>query len=106
MDGTVLTDINLHIQDIVGYTDFESGGVKYSQPKTLTKTIKNSMRVQPGVPIVISGLFRTKKDKGFKGIPGMENSAARIVGGSEYTGVTKSEMVIIVTPRVIKYVMK
>lgn len=106
MDGTVLTDINLDINDITSYTDFKVGTVTYSQPKTVTKHIQNSMRVQPGVPIVISGLFRNKSNKGYQGIPGMENTAARIVGGTEYKGTTKSEMVIIVTPRVIKYVVK
>jgi len=106
MDGTVLTDISLEINDIVGYTNFEVDGVSYSQPRTQTKNISNSMRVQPGEPIVISGLFRHKSDKGYQGIPGIAQTAARIVGGSENESTTKSEMVIIVTPRVIKYVMK
>lgn len=106
MDGTVLTDISLEINDIVGYTDFEVDDVKYSQPRTHTKNIHNNMRVQPGVPIVISGLFRHKTDKGYKGIPGLDQTSARLLGGSEYEGVSKSEMVIVVTPRVIKYVMR
>ena len=106
MDGTVLTDISLEINDIVGFTNFSVDGVSYSQPRIHTKNIKNSMRVQPGEPIVISGLFRTKSDKGYKGIPGVAQTAARLVGGSESESTTKSEMVIIVTPRVIKYVIK
>ena len=106
MDGTVLTDISLSINDITGYSSYTVDNISYSQPKTLTQHISNSMRVQPGVPIVISGLFKNKLDKGYKGIPGMENTPARLVGGTEYKGNTKSEMVIIVTPRVIKYVVK
>ncbi len=106
MDGTVITDINLVVNDIVGYSDFNVGDVTYTQPRIHTKTIKNNIRVQPGVPIVISGLFKHKMDKGYKGIPGLAQTEARILGGSEYEGTDKSEMVIIVTPRVIKYVMK
>lgn len=106
MDGTVLTDISLDINDISSYTSFEVDGTTYSQPKVQTKNIKSSMRVQPGVPIIISGLFKHKSDKGYKGIPGVAQTSARLVGGSEYTSSTKTEMVIIVTPRVIKYVMK
>jgi len=106
MDGTIITNINLVINDIVGYSDFSVGDTSYTQPKVRTKTIKNNIRVKPGVPIVISGLFRHKKDKGYKGIPGLAKTEARILGGSEYKSVSKSEMVIIVTPRVIKYVMK
>jgi type II secretory pathway component GspD/PulD (secretin) len=68
--------------------------------------IKNTMRVQPGVPIVISGLFRNTSDKGFKGIPGLGSSAAGVVGGTRFEGTTKSEMVIIVRPRVIQYTMR
>lgn len=106
MDGTILTDIALEINDIVGYSNFEANDVSYSQPRVQTKNIKNSMRVQPGVPIIISGLFRKRSDKGYKGIPGLDSTGARLLGGSEYEGTSKTEMVIIVTPRVIKYVMK
>lgn len=106
LDGTILTDISLDINDIISYTSFEVDKTTYSQPKVQTKNIKSSMRVQPGVPIVISGLFKNKSDKGYKGIPGLDKTGARLLGGSEYTSKTKTEMVIIVTPRVIKYVMK
>lgn len=106
MDGTVITNIDLKVNDIVGYSDFSVGDTSFTQPKVRTKTISNNIRVQPGVPIVISGLFRHKKDKGYKGIPGVAATEARLLGGSEYTSMSKSEMVIIVTPRVIKYVMK
>ena len=106
LDGTVITDIGLTINDVVGFTNFEVGTTKFSQPTTVTKAINNTMRVQPGVPIVISGLFRNKSDKGWNGIPGLGDTSAAVVGGARSTTSTKSEMVIIVTPRVIKYVMK
>jgi len=106
LDGTVLTDISLDINDIVSYTTFSVDGNSYSQPKIQTKNIKSTMRVQPGVPIVISGLFKHKSDKGFSGIPGVASTQARLFGGSEYTQTTKTEMVIVVTPKVIKYVIK
>ena len=106
MDETVITDIELKINDIVGYTSFNVGETTYNQPKVHTKDIKNTMRVQPGVPIVISGLFRQKKDNGYKGLPGLAESSVRLLGGTEYETSIKTEMVIIVTPRVIKYVMK
>lgn len=106
MDGTVLTDISLEINDIIGYSNFEVNSVSYTQPRVHTKNIKSNMRVQPGVPIIISGLFRNKSDKGYKGIPGIAKTEARLLGGTEYEGGAKTEMVIIVTPRVIKYVIK
>ncbi|MDP3267003.1 MAG: hypothetical protein Q8M39_09260 [Sulfuricurvum sp.] len=106
LDGTVITDIGLKINDVVGFTNFEVGNTKFSQPQTVTKAINNTMRVQPGVPIVISGLFRNKSDKGWNGIPGLGDTSAAVVGGARSSANTKSEMVIIVTPRVIKYVMK
>lgn len=106
LDGTVITDIGLKINDIVGYTSFEVNGNKFSQPQTVTKAINNTMRVQPGIPIVISGLFRNKSDKGWSGLPGLGDSAAGVVGGARHESSTKSEMVIVVTPRVIKYVMR
>lgn len=106
LDETVITDIALKINDIVGYSNFEVDKTKFSQPKTVTKMIHNTMRVQPGVPIVISGLFRNSSDRGYNGLPGMGENGAGVVGGTRYEGTTKSEMVIIVTPRVIKYTMR
>jgi len=106
MDGTIITNIDLEINDITGYSDFNIGDTTYSQPRIHKKNIKNTIRVQPGIPIVISGLFRNKTDKGYKGIPGIASTSARLLGGNEHEGINKSEMVIIVTPRVIKYVMK
>lgn len=106
MDATVITDISLEINDIIGYNNFEVDKITYTQPRVHTKNIKSNMRVQPGVPIVISGLFRKQSDKGYKGIPGVANTPARVLGGSDYESKSKTEMVIIVTPRVIKYVMK
>lgn len=106
LDGTVITDIGLTINDVVGFTNFEVGATKFSQPTTVTKAINNTMRVQPGVPIVISGLFRNKSDKGWNGLPGLGDTQAAVIGGARSSASTKSEMVIIVTPRVIKYVMK
>ena len=106
LDGTVITDIGLTINDVVGFTNFEVGATKFSQPTTVTKAINNTMRVQPGVPIVISGLFRNKSDKGWNGLPGLGDTGAAVIGGARSSASTKSEMVIIVTPRVIKYVMK
>ena len=106
LDGTVLTDISIDINDIVSYTTFSVDGTSYSQPKMQTRNIKSSMRVQPGVPIVISGLFKHKSEDGYSGIPGASYTPARLLGGSEHTLTTKTEMVIVVTPKVIKYVMK
>ena len=106
LDGTILTNISLDINDIVSYKNFSVDGTSYSQPKIQTKNIKSTMRVQPGVPIVISGLFKHKIDKGYNGIPAMANTPARLLGGSEHAQTTKTEMVIVVTPKVIKYVMR
>lgn len=106
MDETVLTEISIQVNDVVGYSNFKVGDTSYSQPKTRTKNINNTMRVKPGVPIVISGLFRHTLDKGYKGLPGLAGTKAQIIGGGEHEGNNKSEMVIVVTPRVIKYVMK
>lgn len=106
LDETVLTSIDMKIDDIVGYTGFSINNQEYRQPKISTKQINNTVRVEPGVPIVISGLYRQKQDDSHKGVPGTSNTLLNNVAGSDYKSSSKSEMVIIVTPRIIKYVMK
>jgi len=106
LDETVITSINMQIDDIVGYTDFSVNDQDYRQPKISTKQIQNTVRVEPGVPIVISGLYRQKQDDSHKGIPGTSGTFLRNVAGGDQVSGSKSEMVIIVTPRIIKYVMQ
>jgi len=106
IDDTVISNINIKINDIVGYTSFNVDNKEYKQPKISTKEIKNTVRVKPGVPIVISGLYRQKNDTGHKGIPKTSGTILNNIAGSDYKSATKSEMVIIVTPRLIKYVIK
>lgn len=106
IDETVISNIDIKINDIVGYTSFNVDNKEYKQPKISTKEIKNTVRVEPGVPIVISGLYRQKNDAGHRGIPKTSGTILNNIAGSDYKNGTKSEMVIIVTPRLIKYVIK
>lgn len=106
IDETVISNIDIKINDIIGYTSFNVDSKEYKQPKISTKEIKNTVRVEPGVPIVISGLYRQKNDTGHKGIPKTSGTMLNNIAGSDYKNGSKSEMVIIVTPRLIKYVIK
>lgn len=105
LDETVVTNIAMQIDDIVGYTGFSVNNQEYRQPKISTKQLNNTVRVEPGVPIVISGLYRQKHDSSHRGVPGTSGTMLNNIAGSDYVNSTKSEMVIIVTPRIIKYVM-
>lgn len=106
LDETVVTNIKMQINDIIGYTGFNINNQEYKQPKISTKQISNTVRVEAGVPIVISGLYRQKIDNSHRGIPGTSQTMLKNVAGSSYENLSKSEMVIIVTPRIIQYVMK
>jgi type II secretory pathway component GspD/PulD (secretin) len=107
LDETVITDIKLKINDIVGYNEFKTSDVTYKHPKIMTKDIANTLRVKAGEPILISGLFKSNDNKNYRGIPGTSDiPALSVLGGAQSREGTKSEMVIIVTPRVIKYIME
>lgn len=105
LDETVVTNIAMQIDEIVGYTSFSVNDQEYRQPRVSTKQLNNTVRVEPGVPIVISGLYRQKHDSVHRGVPGTSGTWLNYIAGSEYASDVKSEMVIIVTPRIIKYVM-
>ncbi len=106
LDKTVMTKIDIDMNDIVGYTGFSINNQEYRQPKISTKKISNTVRVRPGVPIVISGLFKQKQSSRHSGVPGTSGTILNNVTGSDYESSVKSETVIIVTPRVIKYELK
>jgi type II secretory pathway component GspD/PulD (secretin) len=107
LDETVITDIKLSMNDIVGYNEFVTNDMTYRQPKVMTKDISNTLRVRAGEPILISGLFKSGDNQNYRGIPGTANiPAMSVLGGAKTKASSKSEMVIIVTPRVIKYIME
>jgi type II secretory pathway component GspD/PulD (secretin) len=69
------------------------------------KDIKNTIRVKAGEPVLISGLYKHTKNKNYSGIPNTQDSFMNFLTGQESKSGTKTEMVILVTPRLIKYEM-
>jgi type II secretory pathway component GspD/PulD (secretin) len=107
LDETVITEIKLSMNEVVGYNEFTSSETQYKQPKIMTKNIENTLRVRAGEPILISGLYKNSDSKDFRGMPGVQEAGAlALLGGAKTKSSSKSEMVIIVTPRVIKYIME
>jgi hypothetical protein len=103
LDDTVIMQIDLKINDIVGYNEFVVNDTTYKQPKKMVKDIKNTIRVKAGDPILISGLYKHSKNNTYSGLPNTKDNMLSFITGKESKTGTKSEMVIIVTPRIIKY---
>jgi type II secretory pathway component GspD/PulD (secretin) len=105
LDDTVIMQVDLKIDDIIGYNEFSVDDTVYKQPKKMVKDIKNTIRVKAGEPVLISGLYKHTKNKNYSGIPNTQDSFMNFLTGQESKSGTKTEMVILVTPRLIKYEM-
>ena len=99
-EKTVVLDIEKEVSDQL--TNVTVGQEGFSYPSFSTRKTKTSIVVADNQGIVIGGIIQEKKDKNHQGIPGL--SKIPLLGYLfRYTkdAVSKTELVIILTPHVI-----
>jgi general secretion pathway protein D len=73
-----------------------------SMPKFFKRSIKTSLTVSHGQTIVIGGMIRETKNQGYAGLPCLgQIPVARWIAGKETDSSEKTELIILITPRVI-----
>lgn len=99
-EKTVVLDIEQEVSDQLANVTVGQQGFSY--PSFSTRKTKTSIVVADNQGIVIGGIIQEKKDKNYQGIPGL--SKIPLLGYLfRYTkdAVSKTELVIILTPHVI-----
>lgn len=96
-DGTVFTDLNLVLRDLVKFETFNAGsGVTLSLPRTAVREVSTRVRSKPGDVVVIGGINIEKADNQFTGVGPMPTSSSK--------SVTRSEVVVVMIPRITRFV--
>jgi general secretion pathway protein D len=95
-NGLVIMEIEQKIEDF-------AGGSTNGNPDILSREIKSSVAVQSGETIVLGGLISQKKTNEKDGIPFLHELP--LIGplfGSTSKGNEKAELVVLITPRVVR----
>ncbi|TFW09915.1 hypothetical protein E4K72_03520 [Oxalobacteraceae bacterium OM1] len=103
-DGTVYTDINVKVSDLLAMQPVDAAGTVIGLPKTATSEVNTLVRSRPNDVILLAGIQiqRTSED-GF-GLPsgtGKIGLPTRLSRQAE-----RSELVIVLRPRIKRFVQK
>lgn len=96
--GLVIMEIEQSVEDIIASAEPTSTG----NPDIQTREIMSSVAVQSGETIVLGGLIQENNNYGRAGVPWLHELP--LIGplfGSTDTSATKTELVILLTPRVV-----
>ncbi|WP_394752050.1 type II secretion system secretin GspD [Crenothrix sp.] len=97
-NGMVLLDIEQSVEDVD--PDKKTGG---GNPTILTRSINSSVAVQSGETLVLGGLIRETNNNSKTGIPFLHELP--LIGplfGNTSIAKTRTELVVLITPRVVK----
>jgi general secretion pathway protein D len=97
-NGLVTMDVTQSVEDVA--ESLKSGEVN---PRISTREIESSVAIQSGETIVLGGLIKDKSTNGEGGIPLLhEIPVLGSLFGNKNKGQNKIELVVLITPRVVK----
>lgn len=94
-EGTVYTNLEMTISELVRFNDFEAFGTKLRLPDTTEKEVKTMVRARPGDMILLGGLGSTKQT---------DDRSGGSTGLSKNTSAKRSEIIVAMRPRVVRFV--
>jgi type II secretory pathway component GspD/PulD (secretin) len=96
-DNTVYTNISLLMKDLVRFDSYTALGTQLKMPVTTDRKLNTNVRARPGDLILLGGLtIDTDQD----------NTQNGIGGSSQTKSTAKSEIVLALKPRIVKFVSK
>ena len=101
-DGTVYSDIKLALADLIRFNNFTALGTTLALPQTATREVETKARTRPGDSILIAGINISRENHDVAGFPGTGDKVALPTDVNK--AVSRSELVIILRPRVIRFV--
>ena len=96
-DGVIYTDINLSISELLRFNNFQALGTNLTLPQTADRKVRNQVAARPGDVILLGGISI-----------GRDNADVTnaIGGNNKETTLNRSELVIAVRPKVVRFVKR
>lgn len=98
-NATVYGNIEIELQEFLGFTSFEAAGTTLKLPETTERELTTQVRIRPGDSLLIAGLIR-ENDELDKSGPGLMNV---LVPTSRRANTSNTELVFLIRPRVVVY---
>lgn len=101
-DDTVFTNIKLSVDDLIRFTDPAPNTANSIQlPETATRALETGVRVRPGDAILIAGINQTRDSRTNSGPFNFDGFMPFLRSRAE--AVDRSELVIVLKPRVVRF---
>jgi type II secretory pathway component GspD/PulD (secretin) len=104
-EDTIFTAVKIDLTNLTKLENFSSGtgdnATTLQLPQTNERSLETSVRVRPGDTILIAGIQQTKDSKNSTGTPEVAGLSAQTYKAES---TTRSELVIVMRPRVIRFV--
>jgi general secretion pathway protein D len=100
LDGDVVMKVNLEVTNLINSVTGPEGAIAYDVG---TRTATTSLRVHDGETQILAGLINDQDSKSIQGLPGLSELPilGRLFGVHTDTR-NKSEIVLLITPRVVR----
>ena len=103
-DGTIYTRVNMRLTDLLRFNSFQALGTELNLPQTANRELDTSVRARPGDIVLLGGINNQRDTDDVAGLPGNGSSISMLTkSGKE---VNRSELVIIMKPKLISFVTK
>lgn len=100
LDNDVVMKVSLEVNNLIGQVSGPQGAIAY---RVGTRNATTSLRLRDGETQILAGLINDEDRKAVKGLPGL--SELPVLGrlfGVHTDNRTKSELVLLITPRVVR----
>ena len=96
--GMIVTDLDLRLATLLGFEEFESGEGTMKLPNTAERKIEQTLLARPGDVLVLAGVMTSRTGKSESG------SAVVPMFGKRSNSSEKTELIIVLRPRIVKFV--
>jgi MSHA biogenesis protein MshL len=93
-DNTVMSRVNVSLSDLLGMKTFKSGDTELALPQTATRQLETIIRARAGDTVLLGGITSENNTQ--------ETSSSLLAASARNTA-NRSELVIAIRPRVIKF---
>lgn len=100
---SVYSKIGLEISDLLRFNEFTASGTVLSLPHTMIRKVETDTRMEPGEYFILGGVNMSRKQNDDTGTPSLFGKAGIGMPLSKADSMEKSELVIVMRPRVIVF---
>lgn len=100
---SVYSNIALEISDLLRFNEFTASGTVLSLPHTMIRKVETDTRMEPGEFFILGGVNMSRKQNDDSGTPSLLGKAGISLPLSKSQSIEKSELVIVMRPRVIVF---